>query len=75
MWLTASLIPMINEAAIVLEEGLASAEDIDKSMKLGCNHPMGPLALGDRSVWIHVYISWIPSMQKPVIPNIVHPVL
>lgn len=41
------LIPMINEAAIVLEEGLASAEDIDKSMKLGCNHPMGPLALGD----------------------------
>ena len=38
------LIPMINEAAIVLEEGLASAEDIDKSMKLGCNHPMGPLA-------------------------------
>ncbi len=41
------LIPMINEAVIVLEEGLASAEDIDKSMKLGCNHPMGPLALGD----------------------------
>ena len=41
------LIPMINEACIVLEEGLATAEDIDKSMKLGCNHPMGPLALGD----------------------------
>lgn len=41
------LIPMINEACIVLEEGLASADDIDKSMKLGCNHPMGPLALGD----------------------------
>lgn len=41
------LIPMINEACIVLEEGLASPEDIDKSMKLGCNHPMGPLALGD----------------------------
>ena len=38
---------LINEACIVLEEGLASAEDIDKSMKLGCNHPMGPLALGD----------------------------
>ena len=36
------LIPMINEACIVLEEGLATAEDIDKSMKLGCNHPMGP---------------------------------
>ena len=41
------IIPMINEACIVLEEGLATAEDIDKSMKLGCNHPMGPLALGD----------------------------
>ena len=41
------LIPMINEACIVLEEGLATPEDIDKSMKLGCNHPMGPLALGD----------------------------
>ena len=38
---------MINEACIVLEEGLATPEDIDKSMKLGCNHPMGPLALGD----------------------------
>lgn len=41
------LIPMINEAIMVLEEGLASAEDIDKAMKLGCNHPMGPLALAD----------------------------
>ncbi len=41
------LIPMINEAIMVLEEGLASVEDIDKAMKLGCNHPMGPLALAD----------------------------
>ena len=41
------LIPMINEAAFVLQEGVASAEDIDTAMKLGCNHPMGPLALGD----------------------------
>ncbi|MCD8090896.1 MAG: 3-hydroxybutyryl-CoA dehydrogenase [Clostridiales bacterium] len=41
------LIPMINEAVMVLEEGLALAEDIDTAMKLGCNHPMGPLALGD----------------------------
>lgn len=41
------LIPMINEAIMVLEEGLASVEDIDKGMKLGCNHPMGPLALAD----------------------------
>ncbi len=41
------LIPMINEAAFILQEGLASVEDIDTAMKLGANHPMGPLALGD----------------------------
>jgi len=41
------LIPMINEAAFVLTESVASAEDIDTGMKLGANHPMGPLALGD----------------------------
>lgn len=41
------LIPMINEAIGILAEGVASAEDIDKAMKLGANHPMGPLALGD----------------------------
>ena len=41
------LVPMINEAAFVLSEGVASAEDIDVGMKLGANHPMGPLALGD----------------------------
>jgi 3-hydroxybutyryl-CoA dehydrogenase len=41
------LVPMINEAAFVLTEGVASAEDIDAGMKLGANHPMGPLALGD----------------------------
>lgn len=41
------LIPMINEAIFVLAEGVASAEDIDTSMKLGANHPMGPLALSD----------------------------
>lgn len=41
------LVPMINEAAYILQEGVASAEDIDKAMKLGANHPVGPLALGD----------------------------
>ena len=41
------LVPMLNEAAYVLMEGVASAEDIDKGMKLGANHPMGPLALAD----------------------------
>lgn len=41
------LIPMINEAIGLVETGVASVEDIDKSMRLGANHPMGPLALGD----------------------------
>ena len=41
------LIPMINEAVFMLQEGVASAEDIDTAMKLGANHPMGPLALAD----------------------------
>jgi 3-hydroxybutyryl-CoA dehydrogenase len=39
--------PMINEAIYVLMEGVASAEDIDTVMKLGMNHPMGPLTLAD----------------------------
>ena len=41
------LIPMINEAIFVLQEGVASAEDIDKGLMLGANHPIGPLALAD----------------------------
>ncbi len=41
------LIPMINEAIGILADGVAKAEDIDEAMKLGANHPMGPLALGD----------------------------
>ena len=41
------LIPMINEACFALQEGLASAEDIDTAMKLGTNVPMGPLTLAD----------------------------
>jgi len=41
------LIPMINEAIGLVETGVASVEDIDKAMRLGANHPMGPLALGD----------------------------
>ena len=41
------LLPMINEAFFVLSEGLASPEDIDAGMKLGCNQPIGPLALAD----------------------------
>ncbi|NMG29811.1 3-hydroxybutyryl-CoA dehydrogenase [Aromatoleum evansii] len=41
------LCPMINEAIFALHEGLASAEEIDAGMMLGCNHPIGPLALAD----------------------------
>ncbi|QSQ08403.1 3-hydroxybutyryl-CoA dehydrogenase [Koleobacter methoxysyntrophicus] len=41
------LVPMINEAVGILADGVASAEDIDEAMKLGANHPIGPLALAD----------------------------
>lgn len=41
------LVPMINEAVGILSENVASKEDIDESMKLGANHPIGPLALAD----------------------------
>ena len=41
------LCPMINEAIFTLQEGLASAQQIDDGMRLGCNHPIGPLALAD----------------------------
>jgi 3-hydroxybutyryl-CoA dehydrogenase len=41
------LCPMVNEAIFALQDGLASAEDIDNGMRLGCNHPIGPLALAD----------------------------
>lgn len=41
------LIPMINEAAKIVEEGLATIEDVDRAMKFGANHPMGPLKLSD----------------------------
>lgn len=41
------LVPMINEAIGIYADGIASVEDIDQSMKLGANHPIGPLALGD----------------------------
>jgi 3-hydroxybutyryl-CoA dehydrogenase len=41
------LVPMINEAIFTLQEGVASASEIDEGMRLGCNHPIGPLALAD----------------------------
>ncbi len=41
------LVPMVNEAVGVLGDGVASKADIDAAMKLGANHPIGPLALGD----------------------------
>jgi 3-hydroxybutyryl-CoA dehydrogenase len=41
------LFPMINEAAFTLQQGVAEADGIDECMKLGCNHPLGPLALAD----------------------------
>ncbi len=42
-----ALIPMLNEAVEILDEGIGTVEDVDTAMRLGCNHPMGPLALAD----------------------------
>lgn len=57
------LIPMINEAIFIYQEGLASAEDIDTAMKLGANHPMGPLALGDL-IGLDIVLAIMEVLQK-----------
>jgi 3-hydroxybutyryl-CoA dehydrogenase len=57
------LIPMINEAISILEEGVASKEDIDSSMKLGAKHPMGPLELADL-IGLDVCLSIMESLFK-----------
>jgi len=57
------LVPMINEAAYVLMEGVAGAEDIDKGMMLGANHPIGPLALADL-VGLDVLLAVQDSLYK-----------
>jgi 3-hydroxybutyryl-CoA dehydrogenase len=66
------LVPMIIEAIFVLQEGLASAAEIDEGMKLGANHPMGPLALADLvgldtllSVQQHLYEEFGDSKYRP----------
>ena len=48
------LFPMINEAIIVLENGIASKEDIDTAMMYGANHKMGPLALADLDICLAI---------------------
>jgi len=57
------LIPMINEAVGVLADGVATAEDIDKAMMLGANHPMGPLSLGDL-VGLDVCLAIMDTLHK-----------
>jgi len=53
---------MINEAAWTLADGVASAADIDKAMKLGANHPIGPLALADM-IGIDVCLAIMENLQ------------
>ncbi|WP_375738723.1 3-hydroxybutyryl-CoA dehydrogenase [Pseudomonas boanensis] len=57
------LVPMINEAIFTLQEGLASAEDIDTGMKLGCGQPMGPLALADL-IGLDTLLAILESFQE-----------
>jgi len=63
------LMPMINEAVFALYEGIATAEDIDKGMKLGTNQPMGPLTLADFIGLIPVWQSCRFSMTALKTPN------
>lgn len=57
------LVPMINEAAFLLQEGVASAEDIDAAMKLGAAHPLGPLALADL-IGLDICLSIMEVLQE-----------
>ncbi len=57
------LLPLINEAVFALQEGVADAETIDSLMKLGCNHPMGPLALADL-VGVDVCLSILQVLHR-----------
>jgi len=59
------LIPMINEASKIIDEGIATAEDIDKAMKLGANHPIGPLKLSDL-IGNDVILSIIKTLHKNI---------
>jgi 3-hydroxybutyryl-CoA dehydrogenase len=59
------LLPMINEAFFALAEGDATAEEIDQGMKLGCNHPMGPLALADL-IGLDVLLSVMEVMHTEI---------
>lgn len=56
-------VPMINEAIMVLDEGIATKEEIDSAMKLGYNHPMGPLELADL-VGLDVTLAVMETLQK-----------
>jgi 3-hydroxybutyryl-CoA dehydrogenase len=57
------VMPMINEAANCVQQGVATAEHIDECMKLGCNHPMGPLALADL-VGLDVVMAILNSLHE-----------
>lgn len=57
------LVPMLNEAIFTLQEGLATAEDIDTGMQLGCGQPMGPLALADL-IGLDTLLAILQSFQQ-----------
>jgi 3-hydroxybutyryl-CoA dehydrogenase len=59
------VMPMINEAVFALQEGVAAPEAIDECMKLGCNHPMGPLALADL-VGLDIVLAILTSLHREI---------
>lgn len=66
------LIPMINEAANLLYNGIATKEDIDKAMEIGAAHPIGPLALADM-IGIDIIVNILDNLNKSTDSKIYHP--
>lgn len=66
------LIPMINEAAKLLDNGIATKEDIDKAMEIGAAHPIGPLALADM-IGIDIIVNILDNLNKSSDTKIYHP--
>lgn len=63
------LIPLVNEGIGILADGVAKKEEIDAAMKLGANHPMGPLELGDLIGLVFVWLLWKCCTGNSVTPN------
>ena len=60
-----ALLPMLNEACVIVGSFIGSVEDVDNGMKLGCNHPMGPLELADM-IGLDILLNVMNVMDKEI---------